>query len=354
MIGKIILATGVCLIATGLWSPATAECAAPTWKDCAGKPWVVGEHDTPIGEKWWPNALWGAGDEAGSTNWNAQPDVVLRALAEADKGKVYKLGHLYNSSMPMFGERSYKLETLDPTQGVPLGGNAVRYFEEMVTSEIGQVGTQFDGFGHIAVSTDGTGDPETTRFYNGFTQSDIMTDSGHKKLGVDKLHPIVARGVLIDVAASKGVEMLELGYIITLDDVKAALAHQGMKDFEFLPGDAVFFHTGWGKLWDSDVEKFLSGEPGIGIEVANWLANDVRIGVVGSDNWGTEAVPYSDPACSFCVVHSNLIVRHGIANQEGMKLDELAADKVHTFLYMFTPMPIEGATGSPGMPIAID
>lgn len=240
MIGKIILATGVCLIATGLWSPATAECAAPTWKDCAGKPWVVGEHDTPIGEKWWPNALWGAGDEAGSTNWNAQPDVVLRALAEADKGKVYKLGHLYNSSMPMFGERSYKLETLDPTQGVPLGGNAVRYFEEMVTSEIGQVGTQFDGFGHIAVSTDGTGDPEKVRFYNGFTQSDIMTDSGHKKLGVDKLHPIVARGVLIDVAASKGVEMLELGYIITLADVKAALAHQGMKDFEFLPGDASF------------------------------------------------------------------------------------------------------------------
>lgn len=54
------------------------------------------------------------------------------------------------------------------------------------------------------------------------------------------------------------------------------------------------------------------------------------------------------------MVHSNLIVRHGIVNQEGMKLDELAADKVHTFLYMFTPMPIEGATGSPGMPIAID
>ena len=345
------LATAIILMAMS--GGARAECGADNWKDCAGKPWVHGAHDTPVGEKWWPSALWGADDEAGSTNWYTRPEVVLRALAEADKGRVYNLGHPYRPEMPKFGGRGYKLETLNPTDGKPLGGNATIYFEEMVTSEIGQVGTQFDGLAHIAVSTDGSGDPAEVRFYNGFTQADIQTDHGHDKIGVEKLHPIVARGVLIDVAGARGVAMLEAGYVITMDDVRAALAGQGMADFKFEPGDAVFFHTGWGQLWENDVEKFLSGEPGIGMEVADWLGDEVKVGVVGADNWGTEAFP-TDPACAFCIVHTNLILRHGIVNQEGMKLDELVRDKVYTFLYMFTPVPLAGATGSPGAPIAID
>ena len=334
--------------------PAWAECSAENWKECEGKPWVIGKAETPIGERWWPNKLWGDGDEAGSTNWYTKAEVVQRALAEADKGKVYKLGRPYQSTMPMFGERKFEMTMPSVGSGGPAGGNAIVYKDELVTAEIGQVGTQFDGIGHIAVSINGAGDSSDVRYYNGFKESDVVTPTGLKKLGVDRLHPIVARGVLLNIAAAKGVDMLDKGYVITVADVKAALAKQGMADFAFQPGDGVFFYTGWSKLWLVDNDRYNSGEPGIGMEVAKWISDDVQAGVVGADTWGTEAVPGEDPNCVFCAAHTHLITRHGIVNQENMDLDGLVKDGVYTFAYLYSPMPIVGATGSPGAPVAVD
>jgi kynurenine formamidase len=333
---------------------ARADCTPETWQDCAGKPWVIGKAETPLGERWWPNKLWGAGDEAGATNWYAKAEVVLRALAEADKGKVYSLGRNYESGIPTFSGRVFEMKSPSVGSGGPAGANAVVYRDEIVTSEIGQVGTQFDGLGHISVSVNGVTDSSEIRYYNGFKASDIFTPAGLKNVGVEKLHPIVARGVLLDIAGAKGVEMLEAGYQITVADINEALEKQGMAGFAFQPGDGVFFHTGWGKLWMKDNEKFNSGEPGIGMEVAKWLSDEVQAGVVGADTWGTEVLPGEDPGCVFCAVHTHLLVRHGIVNQENMYLDGLVSDGVYTFTYMFTPMPIKGATGSPGAPIAID
>lgn len=337
----------------GFSNTSRAECSPEAWQDCEGKPWVIGKPETPIGERWWPNPLWGADDEAGSTNWYTKPDVVLRALAEADKGKVYKLGRPYESGIPTFSNRVFELKMPSKGSGGPVGANAILYRDEMVTSEIGQVGTQFDGIGHISVAVNGVQDSSDVRYYNGFKASETVTESGLKKLGVEKLHPIVARGVLLDIAAAKGVEMLDKGYVMTRADVSAALEKQGMAGFEFKPGDGVFFHTGWGKLWMRDNEKFNSGEPGIGMEIATWLSDEVRAGVVGADTWGTEAVPGEDPGCAFCV-HTHLLTRHGIVNQEVMYLDELIRDGVYTFTYVYSPAPIVGATGSPGAPVAID
>ena len=177
--------------------PAWAECSAENWKECEGKPWVIGKAETPIGERWWPNKLWGDGDEAGATNWYTKAEVVQRALAEADKGKVYKLGRPYQSTMPMFGERKFEMTMPSVGSGGPAGGNAVVYKDELVTTQIGQVGTQFDGVGHIAVSINGVADASDVRYYNGFKESDVVASTGLKKLGVEKLHPIVARGVLL-------------------------------------------------------------------------------------------------------------------------------------------------------------
>jgi kynurenine formamidase len=341
------------VIVFGQSHEARAECTPETWQDCEGKSWVIGKAETPIGERWWPHPLWGADDEAGSTNWYAKPEVILRALAEADKGKVYKLGRPYEAGIPTFSNRIFEMKTPSKGSGGPAGANAIIYKDEIITSEIGQVGTQFDGIGHISVAVNGAQDSSDVRYYNGFKASEILTDTGLTKVGVDKLHPIVARGVLLDIAAAKGVEMLDAGYVITLADVKAALDKQGMAGFEFKPGDGVFFHTGWGKLWLADNEKFNSGEPGIGMEIAKWLSDDVQAGVVGADTWGTEAVPGEDPGCVFCV-HTHLLTRHGLVNQEIMYLDELVRDGVYTFAYVYSPAPIVGATGSPGAPIAID
>ncbi|NKC15847.1 MAG: cyclase family protein [Gammaproteobacteria bacterium] len=331
----------------------SAECSPENWQACKGKPWVDGDTmATPLGSQWWPNPLWGEDDEAGSTNWYTKPEVIARALsANAGNGKVYKLGHPYTDDMPLFGARKFSLRTPVPTGVLDgLGGNKITWNDEFLATEVGQVGTQFDGLGHIGVTMGAPGEGGKMRWYNGFSAVDITSAYGLKKLGTEKLHPIVARGVLIDVSAIWGGDM-KAGDLITMEHVKKALAAQGMSDFEFAAGDAVIIRTGWEKHW-GDPPTYNDGCPGIGMEVARWIAEDVQAGVTGFDTWPGDAVPNPDPACVFCV-HTYLQTRHGIVNQENMKLSQLAADGVYTFTYVYSPAPIAGATGSMGAPIAI-
>ena len=195
--GALVLSTGV----------AWAECSPDNLAGLRRQALGHGDKmDTPLGSKWWPNEQWGEGDEAGSTNWYTKPEVVLRALAEADEGKVYRLGHEYTAGMPLFGARQFVLRIPGTPTGGPLGANKIVWHDEFVATEIGQVGTQFDGLGHIGVADRRDGDETEMRFYNGFIESEIATRTGLKKLGAEKLHPIVARGILIDFAAARGVE----------------------------------------------------------------------------------------------------------------------------------------------------
>ena len=339
-----------------LASPAAAACTAGNWQDCAGKPWVDGDvMETPLGSKWWPHPIWGAGDEAGSTNWYTKPEVIKRALAaNSGNGKVYSLGHPYTVDMPLFGARKFALRIPGlPTGGPGLGANKVIWNDEYLATEVGQVGTQFDGLGHIGVQVG----PNEMRWYNGFDVNDLNGTNalnngsyGLQKLGTEKLHPIIARGILIDIAAIWGKDMVA-GDLITMDHVKQALEAQGMSDFQFAEGDAIIFRTGWEQHW-GDPATYNNGCPGIGMEVARWIAEEVKAGVTGGDTWPVDAVPNPDPTCAFCV-HTYLQTRHGIVNQENMKLSELAADKVYVFTYVYSPAPIAGATGSIGAPIAI-
>ena len=329
-----------------------AECSAEDWSGCAGKPWVDGDvMETPLGSKWWPNPMWGEGDEAGSTNWYTKPEVTLRALAQVETGQVYSLGHPYTSEMPLFGQRKFSLRIPATPTGGPFGANKLVYHDEFLATEIGQVGTQFDGLGHIGVQLGADGDRNNMHWYNGFTNTEVGSAYGLKKLGVEKLHPIVARGVLIDLVGVLG--DMEAGQAATMADVRAALERQGMADFQFEAGDAILFRYGWERYW-SDPDKFNEGCPGVDMEVARWLAETVQAGVTGGDTWpGTDPVPYPDePACGFCL-HTYLQARHGIVNQENLALKQLADDGVYVFAYIFSPAPIVGATGSMGSPLAI-
>jgi kynurenine formamidase len=350
----LILAAAAALSAIS-FSSASWACSQDDWKACAGKPWVDGDViETPLGSKWWPHPIWGEGDEAGSTNWYTQPEVVARALAaNAGTGKVYKLGHPYTADMPLFGARKFTLRIPGMPTGVidGLGANKVTWNDEFLATEVGQVGTQFDGLGHIGVTMGAPGDEAAMRWYNGFTGAEMANAYGLNKLGVEKLHPIIARGILIDVAAIWDGDMVA-GDLITMDHVRQALEAQGMADFEFAPGDGLFFRTGWEQHW-GDAATYNNGCPGIGMEVARWVAEDVQAGVTGGDTWPVDAVPDPDPACVFCV-HTYLQTRHGIVNQENMKLSEIAADGVYVFTYMYSPSPIAGATGSMGAPVAIN
>src|SRR4030095_2033139 len=104
-------------------------------------------------------------------------------------------------------------------------------------------------------------------FYNGFTAAEISDAYGLKKLGAEKLKPLFTRGHLVDIPAVKG-RMLDAGEEISLADVRAALQRQNMQEGDIKAGDAIFFNTGWGSLWMKNNDRFNSGEPGIGMEVA--------------------------------------------------------------------------------------
>jgi kynurenine formamidase len=351
---KILRVTGLLMLGGFMLAGlAQADCEK-NWKDCAGKPWVDGTNmETPMGSKWWPNPLWGADDQAGSTNWYTKPEVVMRGIAEIKQGKVYRLGQEYYSSMPLFGERKFVLRIPGSPTGGPFGGNKLVYHDEFLATEIGQVGTQFDGLGHVGVQIGEDGDKREMRYYNGATEAEMATAYGLKKNGVEKQHPIVGRGVLIDLAGARGVDSMKAGECASMEDVKKALQRQKMEDFKFQEGDVILFRSGWEMYWE-DPAKFNAGEPGICLDVARWVAEEVKAGGTGGDSWAaTDPVPYpNEPACAFCV-HNYLQTRHGIVNQENLRLKQLVDDGVYVFAYIYSMVPIRGATGSIGSPLAI-
>ena len=280
---------------------------------------------------------WGAGDERGSGNHMKNPQNVLRAAKLIKTGEVIELGYVLGPGMPFFGTRIFNLHTKRTFMNP--GRNTRGSNEEVVTSEIGQVGTQFDGFAHQS-----HGDSH----YNCFKTSEIATRSRFTKLGVQNAPTFFTRGVLIDVAGSKGVEMLGDTYEITPDDLQQALAKQNLK---LQAGDAVIIHTGWGKLYGKDNARFVKTTPDVGVAAAEWLAKQDPM-LVGSDNWPVEVAPNPDKDLSL-PVHQVFLVVNGIHILENLKLDELVAKKVYEFAFTMQPLKIFGASGSSVAPAAI-
>jgi kynurenine formamidase len=350
---KLILTLVTSVVAMFVWVGASfADGHCNHFADIRGKAWVDGDcMETPLGEKWWPHPIWGADDQAGSTNWYKKPEVVKRALAMVKEGKTMQLGHPYTSSQPMFGARKFVLRIPGAPTGGAFGPNKVMWNDEFLSTEIGQAGTQFDGLGHIGVQVGADGDKNEMRWYNGITVQEMNGAYGLNKLGLEHLNPIIARGVLLDIAAVRGVDVMEVGDMIKMADVKAALKAQGMSDYKMMPGDAILFHTGWDQYWVVDNTKYNSGCPGIGMEVARWISGG-NAGVTGFDTWPGDAVPNEDPDCVFCV-HQYLQTRHGIINQENLNTSKLVDAGVYEFAYIYNPVPIVGATGSIGHPTAM-
>ena len=286
-------------------------------------------------DDWFPSR-WGAADQRGAAN-RVTAEKVLEAKSLMTTGTVYELGRAYESSMPLFGTRHFSLR-IPQTYG-PLGTNRTTYHDEVVSAEIGQVGTQFDGLGHI-----GVGD----LYYNGHDRRQFSQGDGLAKLGVENVGPVVTRGVLVDVAAYKNVARLEGGYEITAADLRGALERQRL---EVRAGDVVLVHTGWGSLWGVDNAAFGAMAPGVGLEAAEYLV-EREVVVVGSDTWATEVVPNPNPDLAF-PVHQLLIPRNGIYIFENLLTEELARDRAYEFAFFFAPLKLKGGTGSPGNPLAI-
>ena len=279
---------------------------------------------------------WGAGDQRGAANlMNAE--TVLRATRLIRAGEVIELGHVLTSTMPLSAGRRFEVDTKRTTftpQSNRRGSN-----EELVIAEIGQVGTQFDGFAHQTIGNS---------LYNCFKVDEVSTRTGFTKLGIQNVGALVTRGVLIDVAALKGVDILAETYEITVQDLQQALAKQNLA---LQAGDAVIIHTGWGKLWEKDNARYSRGNPGIGVAAAEWLARQNPM-LVGADTPPVEVSPNPDPQISL-PIHQIMLAVNGIHLLENLKLDELAAKRVYEFALIIEPLKIQGATGSTVAPIAI-
>jgi len=279
---------------------------------------------------------WGAADERGSAN-HMKPATVLNAVKLIKTGEVIELAHVLGPGMAISPTRRFDMHAKRTFMNA--GSNERGSNEELVVSEIGQVGTQFDGFAHQT---------HEDLLYNCFKVSETATRSGFTKLGIEKVGMFFARGVLIDVAALKGVETLPDTYEITVSDLEQALTRQNVR---LQPGDAVIINTGWNKLWGKDNARYAKTCPGIGVAAAEWLAKQDPL-LVGADNWPVEVAPNPDPQISL-PVHQIFLVVNGIHILENLKLDELAAKKIYEFAFSMQPLKLYGATGSTVAPAAI-
>jgi kynurenine formamidase len=211
--------------------------------------------------------------------------------------------------------------------------------EEIVITELGQVGTQFDGFAHQT---------HLNSWYNCQKVDENAERTGFKKFGIHNVGMLFTRGVLIDVAGFKGAEMLGDNYEITVDDLEGALKKQNLT---LQPGDAVIIHTGWGKLYGKDNARYMKSNPGIGVPAALWLATKDPM-LLGADNSPVEVSPNPDKQLSL-PVHQVALVVNGIHLLENLKLDELAQKGISEFALVMQPLKIQGGTGSTVSPVAM-
>jgi kynurenine formamidase len=195
-------------------------------------------------------------------------------------------------------------------------------------------GTHIDALSHQA---------ENLTLHGGVHVDGVQTSVGFRVLGIDTMPPLVARGVLLDVAGDK---RLPPDHSITADQLEQAAA-----GLEIRPGDVVLVRTGYGALWSEPAEYLRAA--GVSSAGSRWLI-DKKVSAVGADNMAWDLIGPADPELGVTLPgHLLLLVRAGIPIVENLNLEELAAARVHEFAFVCLPLKMRGATGSPVRPIAI-
>jgi kynurenine formamidase len=281
-----------------------------------------------------PRSPFGADDELGMLN---HVDAAKRrqALGLVREGRLYDLGRVLDESVPAFPGRFFHQTLITTAHHANadggLGENGVNWITEQVAATQ-QLGTHLDALSHLQIGDRG---------YNGWTVSELAGTAGVTRLGAETVPQIVTRGWLVDVPAARGVDALERGAVIGVEDLGGIQPE---------PGDAVLFHTGWGARW-SDPDAYLAGEPGPGYAVADWLAGH-GVALTGCDTWSFGPVPAEDPARPV-EVPQLLNVHHGVFVVENLDTGALASDGVREFALVLTHPKLRGATGAWTSPIAL-
>ncbi len=287
-----------------------------------------------------PPSKWGPNDEIGAANY-LTPAVALEAARLVRTGKSYSLGITVNTTTPAYPPRNCQIYIVQPGQvgnANGLGPTKTTYNDDILNCWVG-IGSQIDGLGHIGVSD---------TYFNGNKWSDIADMGGLKKLGAHKIPPMVTRGVLLDMAAYYGVDVVKEGTAFNTKEIEEAARRQGVT---IRQGDVVLFHTGWLSLIDKDPKRYGSVEPGLGRDGARYLVSKGVV-AVGADTWGLEAIPFEQGAGVF-EVHQILLPISGTYILENMNTAELAKDKAYEFMFVLGQNKYQGSVQSMINPVAI-
>ena len=290
------------------------------------------------GQDWYPSQH-GEGDTLGALN-HLSPDKVVEAAGLVKTGKTYALGVVTGWESPAYPPRHYAITVIQPGQdlGPTMGANRATGNDDLLYTWMG-IGSQIDGLGHMGIDH---------VYYNGLHAKDFVTTKGLTALSIEKLPPMVGRGVLLDMTRHYGESPLPAGTAFNEAEIKAQAAAQNV---DIRTGDIVLFHTGWLNLAGVDNERFMGGEPGLGMGGAKYLSS-LDVVAVGADTWGLEAVPHENPELMF-PVHPELLAKNGIYILENMDVRELAADEGWEFLFVLGQPRFEGAVQAVINPVAI-
>ena len=289
------------------------------------------------------NSKWGADDEIGAANYMNEKSVML-ASKLVKKGKTYPLGIVINSKTPAFPPRSLSLTVLSPNQYNSANlsgafGYHMNYVDDILNTWVG-IGSQIDGLGHLG---------ENDMLYNCNKAGEVAKVTGLTKMGVHNIPPMVARGIVINMAKHFGVQTMEAGQAIFAKDLEVAMRDQGITPQE---GDVILIHTGWtsGKF-ETDPKAWGSAEPGTSNDAMEYLMQFNPM-AVGADTWGVDVVP---PAEGDKVFYGHVIAlqNNGVYLLEVMDTAGLVKNQVKEFMFVLGQARIEGTVQMIINPVAI-
>ena len=277
---------------------------------------------------------WGPDDELGAANL-ITPEVTVGAAGLVRKGKVYSLASVIREAgAPRLEFRAANQHFVRVFAGPEEGAFVA---DDVVVLGCHGSSTHIDALCHYWADD---------KLYNGYPGS-LVEGRGARKLGMQMLRSMVARGVMLDLAAMKGVDYLEGGYVITPQDLEDCCRRQGA---EIRSGDVVLLRTGWPKTYAESAAKYNATQPGVDWESGTWLCRR-DIAALGCDN---SAIGARRPEpLRGGNVHVLFLHQAGVYLIEMMELDELSRDGVYEFMFMLAPLPVLGATGSTVNPLAI-
>ncbi|MGW5063410.1 cyclase family protein [Streptomyces sp. NPDC004096] len=277
------------------------------------------------------------------------PSSQAAILARADASHVFDLSIDYFVGMPSFqaaGDPAYQIfmshtpagTAVDNLNGVGSEVNQRVCYSGDLVFMYTHTGTHIDALNHFGV--DG-------KIYNGFTAEEHLGSRHWDRGGADQIPPIVARGVMLDIAGLKDVKCLPDSYSITVEDCQQALKQRNLS---LQTGDVALVRTGRMAYWP-DGSKVLGSPPGLSLDAARWLT-DQEIIAVAADQECVEVGP-SEHEDNWLPGHCHFLAEAGVPMIELVNLEELADADVHEFCLVAAPIRLRGATGAPLRPLAM-